>query len=266
MVRATHSTLDNFGASGSGSRPPPPPPGLEELLATQNELLRQLVQGQQAISHFLQQQHFQLDGHKVHQTPVADYQELHEDTQEIKDVHSDSLMPPSQLPMKLKDDKVKCLAPKHGSSNIDLTGWEITCTKFVPRGKRQTRNAIAANTVLRARTRSPVRETMDPARCTIPENGSEDMPVMTSLRCKQHSGPSEMNRCFICRSPTHFARRCPQATQQNQDQGSSQTNKSMRKRLRDERKKQADQVEQGRINFTTLEEIHEGQQKNKELA
>ena len=65
MVRATHSTLDNFGASGSGSRPPPP--GLEELLATQNELLRQLVQGQQAISHFLQQQHFHLDWHKVYQ-------------------------------------------------------------------------------------------------------------------------------------------------------------------------------------------------------
>jgi len=40
----------------------------------------------------------------------------------------------------------------------------------------------------------------------------------------------------------------------------------MRKRLRDERKKQADQVEQGRINFTTLEEIHEGQQKYKELT
>ena len=120
MVRATHSTLDNFGASGSGSQPPPP--GLEELLATQNELLRQLVQGQQAISHFLQQQHFQLDGHKVHQSPVADYQELNEKTQEINDVYSDSLVPPSQLLMKLKDDQVKCLTPKHGSSNIDLTG------------------------------------------------------------------------------------------------------------------------------------------------
>ena len=95
--------------------------------------------------------------------------------------------------------------PEHGSSNMDLTGWEITCTKFVPRGKRQTRNAIAANTVLRARTRSPVRETMDPARCTIPENGSVDMPVMTSLQSKQHSGPSDTNRCFICRSPTYFA-------------------------------------------------------------
>src|SRR6185437_6436751 len=78
MVRATHSTLDNFGVSGSGSQPPPL--GLEELLATQNELLRQLVQGQQAISHFLQQQHFQQDGHKVHQSLVADYQELNEET------------------------------------------------------------------------------------------------------------------------------------------------------------------------------------------
>src|SRR6185503_20015351 len=120
----------NFGASVSGSQPPPP--GLEELLATQNELLRQLVQGQQAISHFLQQQHFQLDGHKVHQSPFADYQELQEETQEIKDVHSDSLMPPSQLPMKLKNDQVKCLTPKHGSSNMDLTDGKLHAQNSFP--------------------------------------------------------------------------------------------------------------------------------------
>jgi len=180
MVGVTHSTSEDFGASGSGIQTPPL--SIEELLATQNELLRQLLQGQLAIRQFLQQQYFQPDGHNVPQPQVVGLQELDEKTQEIRDVYSDSLMPPSQLPMKLKDDQVKSSTLKHGPSDIDLTGWEITCTKFVPR-RRKTKG------------------------------------------------------CFNCGNPTQFARKCPQVTQQNQDQGSSQTNKSMRKRLRDERKK-----------------------------
>ena len=167
MVGATHSTSDDFDASGSGSQPPPP--GFEELLATQNELLRQLVQGQQVITHFLQQQHFQLDGHQFHQPQVAGYQELNEDTQEIRDVYPDSLMPPSQLPMRLKNPQVKSRTRKYDPRDIDLTGWEITCKEFIPHGRRQTHNAMNANTVLQARTHSPVRENMDPARSNTRE-------------------------------------------------------------------------------------------------
>jgi len=217
MVGVTHSTSEDFGASGSGIQPPPL--SIEELLATQNELLRQLLQGQLAIGQFLQQQYFQLEGHNVRKPQIVGLQELDEKTQEIRDVYTDSLMPPSQLPMKLKDDQVKSSTLKHGPSDIDLTGWEITCTEFVPR-RRKTKG------------------------------------------------------CFNCGNSTQFAQKCPQVTQQNQDQGSSQTSKSKRRRLRwrnarkerrkerkrlqDERKKQIDQVEQGRINSTTLVGIPEG--------
>ena len=102
MVGVTHSTSKDFSASSSGIQPPPP--SIEELLATQNELLRQLLQGQLAIGQFLQQQYFQLEGHNVPQPQIVGLQELDEKTQEIRDVYTDSLMPPSQLPMKLKDD------------------------------------------------------------------------------------------------------------------------------------------------------------------
>ena len=49
MVGHTRGTPDGFGhETGSGSQqPPPPPPNLAELMAMQNELLCQLVQGQQ---------------------------------------------------------------------------------------------------------------------------------------------------------------------------------------------------------------------------
>ena len=68
MVGATRGTPDGFGQpSGSGSQQPSPPPlDLAEFLATQNELLHQIVQGQQ-----LQQQ--QRDGHNVHQPQAESY-------------------------------------------------------------------------------------------------------------------------------------------------------------------------------------------------
>ena len=68
MVGATRGTPNGFGQpSGSGSQQPPPPPlDLAEFLAAENELFRQIVQGQQ-----LQQQ--QRDGHNAHQPQVASY-------------------------------------------------------------------------------------------------------------------------------------------------------------------------------------------------
>ena len=167
MVGVTHTTSEDFGASGSGIQPPPP--SIEELLATLNKLLRQLLQGQLAIGQFLQQQYFQLEGHNVPQPQIVGLQELDEKTQEIRDVYSDSLMPPSQLPMRLKNPQVKSRTRKYDPRDIDLTGWEITCKEFIPHGRRQTHNAMNANTVLQARTHSPVRENMDPARSNTRE-------------------------------------------------------------------------------------------------
>jgi len=66
MVGSTRGTPDGFGQpSGSGSQQPPPPPlDLAEFLAAQNELFRQIVQGQ-----FQQQQ----DGYNASQPQAASY-------------------------------------------------------------------------------------------------------------------------------------------------------------------------------------------------
>jgi hypothetical protein len=73
MVGATRGNPDGFGASGSRSQqtpppppPPPPPPSLAEVMATQTELLWQIVQGQQP-------HHQQRGGHNAPQPQVAGY-------------------------------------------------------------------------------------------------------------------------------------------------------------------------------------------------
>jgi hypothetical protein len=48
MVGPTSSTPNGFGASGSGDLPPPPPMAqTDAFVATQTEVLHQILQGQQ---------------------------------------------------------------------------------------------------------------------------------------------------------------------------------------------------------------------------
>jgi hypothetical protein len=70
MDQGTCNTPSDFGASGNGQpQQPPPPSNVAEVMAAQTELLRQLVQGQQAFQQF-QQQH---GGHNAHQSQAAGY-------------------------------------------------------------------------------------------------------------------------------------------------------------------------------------------------
>ena len=52
--------------------------------------------------------------------------EINGKQEETQNVYSDSLMPPSQLPMELKDPHVECMALKSSGYDIGLSGWEIT--------------------------------------------------------------------------------------------------------------------------------------------
>jgi hypothetical protein len=55
MVRLTRSTPNGFGVLGSGDLSPPPPTTLTEaFLATQTEVLRQILQAQQQVAKQLQ--------------------------------------------------------------------------------------------------------------------------------------------------------------------------------------------------------------------
>ena len=132
MVQGTHNAPAGLGsASGSGQ---PLLSNLAELVAAQTELLQQLAQRQQEIYQLLQQQHQLGDGYNVPQPLVEEYQELNEEIKETRDVYLDSLTPPSRPSLKLKAHQAKSRTLKHGPSDIDLTGWEITCTDFIPLG------------------------------------------------------------------------------------------------------------------------------------
>ena len=121
MDQETHNNLEGFeNINGSSTTTSPTLDNLVGLIATQNDLLRQLFQGQQTIPQLLQQQQHQLSGYPIHQPQIANYQEPNEETKEEKDIYLDSLLPPSQLLMKLEEMKDR--NPKYSLDLIDLTG------------------------------------------------------------------------------------------------------------------------------------------------
>ena len=115
----------------------------------------------------------------IYQPQVVNYQEPNEETNEEKDIYSDSLLPPSQLSMKLK--KMKAQNPKRSLAPIDLTGWEITCTEFIPRRRYQAVKTPDLDTAFRARTLSSIKEKMDQDGNSTHEDDSVCMPGMLSL-------------------------------------------------------------------------------------
>jgi hypothetical protein len=65
MVGSTRSTPSGFDASGSGDLPPPPPmTPVETLMATQTEVVRQILQTQQQIAKQMQQRPPMGDNHE----------------------------------------------------------------------------------------------------------------------------------------------------------------------------------------------------------
>jgi hypothetical protein len=132
-----------------------------------------------------------LNGCPIHQSQVANYQEPNEEIKEEKDIYSDSLLPPSQLPMKLEEMKAR--NSKRSLDPIDLTGWEITCTEFIPHRRYE---APDSDTVFRARTLPSIKEMMDQKGNFAYKNDSIGMPIMLPLENNQPRGPSDTNRCI----------------------------------------------------------------------
>jgi len=89
------------------------------------------------------------------------------------------------------------------------------------------------------------------------QQGVARPPMPQQLQSGQRSNVQQINRangnnrCFTCGSFYHFARACPRNQKPAQYQNSKQNNQG-------KGKKQAMQVRQGKINFTTLAELPEG--------
>ena len=195
MDEETHNNLEGFeNDSGSSTTSSPILHNLVELIATQNVLLRQLFQGQQTIQQSLQKQQLQSSGYPIHQLQVTNYQEPNKETNEEKDIYSDSLLPPPQLPMKLK--KMKSRNPMRSLAPIYLTGWEITCTEFIPHRRHQAVKTPDLDTVFIARTLLSIKEEMNQDGDSTHKNDSVGMPVMMPLHNNPPRGPSDTNHCF----------------------------------------------------------------------
>jgi hypothetical protein len=87
---------------------------------------------------------------------------------------SDSLLPPSKLPMNLIKEEGKSQNCKRAFPEMDLREWEITCRKFCPRRGKQ--------------------------------NDNND-----KKSCQQASKPKELPPCicYKCRQPGNYANTCP---------------------------------------------------------
>ena len=195
MDQEIHNNLEGFeNISGPSTTPSSTLDNLVELIATQNELLYQLFQRQQTIQQLWQQQQHQLSGCPIHQPEIVNYQEPNEETKGEKDIYLDSLLPPSQLPMKLEE--MKAWNSKHSLDPIDLTRWEITCTEFIPRRRHQAVKTPDPDTVFRARTFPSIKEKMDQDGNSTHEDDLVDMPVMLLSDNNPSRGLSDTNRCI----------------------------------------------------------------------
>jgi hypothetical protein len=87
---------------------------------------------------------------------------------------SDSLLPPSKLPMNLTREEGKSQNRKRVFPQIDLSEWEITCKEFCPRRGKQNDNSDKKSR-------------------------------------QQASKPKELppRICYKCRQPGHYANTCP---------------------------------------------------------
>ena len=207
MYQETYNNLEGFeNASEPSTTSSPTLHNLVKLMATQNDVLRQLLQGQQTIQQLLPQQQHQLRGYPIYQPQVVNYQELNEETNEEKDIYSDSLLPPSQLPMKPREMETR--NSKCSLDPIDLTRWEISCADFIPHHQHQAVKTPDLDTVFRARTLSSIMEESDQDGNSTRKDDLVGMPVKLLLDNNQPRGPSDTNRCFNCGSPSHFFRNC----------------------------------------------------------
>jgi hypothetical protein len=215
--------------------------GITQLLEGQNSVLNQMVhdiiQGrygkpyQNSLADSLSQS---LSASMVEQSRLFNLLEyVNQDQLQA----SDSILPPSRLPMDLRAEEEAIRGKKRVLSEIDVSEWKITCRETCPRkGKR---NCNPSKTTQRTAITTPARiskkaRKKERRRLRLIQEAQQPIPTPKDL-------PPRL--CYNCRQPGHFANKCPNPKQQKPQQQEQNPGPAI------DNNKPSPQVEQSQLNF-----------------
>jgi hypothetical protein len=216
--------------------------GITQLLEGQNSVLNQIVYDiingrygkpyQNSLADSLSQS---LSTSMVEQARLFNLLEEYVNQDQLQ--ASDSILPPSRLPMDLRAEEKADQGHKRGLPEIDVSEWEITCTETCPREGKRSCNPSST-------TQLPANETL--SRTTKRAKKKEKRRLRRIQEAQQPiSTPKDLppRLCYNCRHPGPFANKCPNPRQQKPQQQKQNPRSAINNN------KPRPQVEQSQLNF-----------------